>query len=91
MEVQKSKSSEMIQYALATISHQALRARWFLTITERIQRSVTSMYFQTERSGASKKPDPKMIRHAGTEFITHGDKCKCTTCSARPEDWKMFV
>ena len=41
--------------------------------------------------GASKKPDPKMIRHAGTEFVTHGDKCQCKTCGAPPDDWKIFV
>jgi hypothetical protein len=41
--------------------------------------------------GASGKHDPKMIRHAGVEYICHSSKCVCAVCKAPPEDWTQFV
>jgi hypothetical protein len=41
--------------------------------------------------GASGLPDPKLLEYQGHVVFCHNMKCRCGTCSAKPEDWRVVI
>jgi hypothetical protein len=41
--------------------------------------------------GASGLPDPKLLEYQGHVVFCHADGCNCSTCSSKPEDWRVVI